>query len=82
MLSYFLVESDREQQEFLDEVLDLSALMTMEPVSLEPEQTVGDALELMLRFRIGSIPVVNSMNELIGIVTDYDLLKLLDAKLK
>ena len=77
MLSYFFIESDREQQDFLDEFLDIASMMTEDPVTVEPEQTVGEALELMLKHRIGSLPVVNRQNELVGIVTDFDLLRAL-----
>lgn len=82
MLSYFLIDSEKEQQQFLDEQLDLNTLMSVEPLTLEPEQTVGEALDLMIEYRVGSIPVVNAQNELLGIVTDYDMLKWLGQALK
>ena len=82
MLSYFLIDSEREQREFLDRVLDLHTLMTVEPLTLEPERTVGEALELMTQYRVSSIPVVNGQNELLGIVTDFDMLRLLRETLK
>jgi IMP dehydrogenase len=33
--------------------------MIMDPVTIHPEQTVGDARRLMTEFRIGGIPVVD-----------------------
>ena len=77
MLSYFFIESDREQQDFLDEFLDIPSIMTEDPITLEPEQTLGEALDLMIANRIGSLPVVNERNELVGIVTEFDLLRAL-----
>lgn len=47
--------------------------MIYEPVTIHPEETVGDALNLMQEFRIGGIPVVDQTNKLIGIVTNRDL---------
>lgn len=47
--------------------------MIYEPVTIHPEGTVGDALNLMQEFHIGGIPVVDHTNKLIGIVTNRDL---------
>jgi len=47
--------------------------MIFEPVTIHPEETVGDALKLMQEFHIGGIPVVDNTNKLIGIVTNRDL---------
>lgn len=47
--------------------------MINSPVTIFPELTVKDALQLMSEFKIGGIPVVNEENMLIGIVTNRDL---------
>lgn len=47
--------------------------MIMDPVTIHPEQTVGDARHLMNEFRIGGIPVVNNNHILVGIITNRDL---------
>jgi IMP dehydrogenase len=47
--------------------------MIIDPVTLEDKATVGDALALMKRFKIGGIPIVNNGNTLIGILTNRDL---------
>ncbi len=47
--------------------------MIMDPVTIHPEQTVGDARHLMNEFRIGGIPVVNNKHILVGIITNRDL---------
>lgn len=47
--------------------------MIYEPVTIHPEETVGDALNLMNEFHIGGIPVVDNNKKLIGIVTNRDL---------
>lgn len=47
--------------------------MIRDPITLGPEQTVGDARERMARFHIGGIPVVDAAGRLVGIVTNRDL---------
>lgn len=47
--------------------------MILDPVKLERQATVGDALRLMAENRIGGIPVVDESNLLVGIVTNRDL---------
>ncbi len=47
--------------------------MIIDPVTLEDDARVGDALTLMKRFRIGGIPIVNTGKKLIGILTNRDL---------
>ena len=52
-----------------------SEVMTREPVCCEPGQTIVQVAQLMKREDVGSIPVVDSMEDkrLIGIVTDRDV---------
>ncbi len=47
--------------------------MILEPVTLQPENTVQDALDMMAEYSIGGIPVVDTNNTLVGIVTNRDL---------
>lgn len=47
--------------------------MIYDPITISKDQTVGEALQLMHDNRIGGIPVVDSDNKLIGIVTNRDL---------
>jgi len=47
--------------------------MIYDPVTIRPESTVGDALNLMKENHIGGIPVVDGRNVLCGIVTNRDL---------
>jgi acetoin utilization protein AcuB len=75
MLSYFFVESEHERRDFMDRFLNLKEVMTADPITADPDQTVSEVLALMLEHRIGSVPVVNRMNELLGMVTDYDMLE-------
>ena len=47
--------------------------MILDPITLEVEAKVGDALSIMQEHSIGGIPIVNKENKLVGIVTNRDL---------
>ncbi|NOZ34582.1 MAG: IMP dehydrogenase [Chlorobi bacterium] len=47
--------------------------MIIDPITISPEENVEDALALMTKYKIGGIPVVESNQKLIGIVTNRDL---------
>ena len=47
--------------------------MIYDPITIDVEATVGDALRLMAQNHIGGIPVVDPQGRLIGIVTNRDL---------
>jgi len=47
--------------------------MIIDPITIQPDATIGDALQLMNEYGIGGIPVVNEDNSLAGIVTNRDL---------
>ncbi len=47
--------------------------MINDPVTIEQDQTVGDALKLMSENHIGGIPVTDGSGKLVGIVTNRDV---------
>lgn len=47
--------------------------MIIDPITLNENALVSDALSIMKEFKIGGIPVVNKKMELVGIVTNRDL---------
>ncbi len=47
--------------------------MIINPISIHPNKTVADALNMMSEFKIGGIPVVDNDDKLVGIVTNRDL---------
>ena len=47
--------------------------MTPDPLTVRPDATLQDALELMLRFDIREVPVAHDGGELVGIITDRDV---------
>lgn len=47
--------------------------LILDPVTLQEDATIGDALRLMKENKIGGIPVVDTNNKLVGIITNRDL---------
>ena len=47
--------------------------MIIDPVTLQKENTVGDAQKTMREYSIGGIPITDNAGKLIGIVTNRDL---------
>jgi CBS domain-containing protein len=49
--------------------------MTTNLITFKPEQSVEDVIETLIKNRISGGPVVNSKNELIGIISEGDCIK-------
>jgi len=47
--------------------------LIVDPITLSPDATVGEAVRLMKENRIGGIPIVDANNKLAGILTNRDL---------
>jgi IMP dehydrogenase len=47
--------------------------MIYDPITITREKKVADALDIMAKFKIGGIPVVDGEGHLVGIVTNRDL---------
>src|SRR6478672_7349099 len=47
--------------------------LILDPITLSPEATVGEALRLMRENKIGGIPIVDGQHKLVGILTNRDL---------
>lgn len=54
--------------------MKISDIMTTNVATLEPQATVMDAAKVMQAHNIGSIPVCNKDHQLLGIVTDRDII--------
>ncbi len=64
---------DRQAEE-VDRVKRSESGMILKPITLEPGAPIGRAHELMTRFSISGVPIVEEGGELVGIVTNRDLL--------
>lgn len=47
--------------------------LILDPVTLSPDATIGQALRLMRENKIGGIPIVDGQGKLVGILTNRDL---------
>ncbi len=70
--------SIEEQAEQVRRVKKFESGMVVNPVTIEPDATLADALDLMARYSISGIPVVESPNakgagKLVGILTNRDV---------
>lgn len=63
---------DRQAEE-VDQVKRSESGMIMNPITLHPGATLRDARDLMFRFSISGVPIVEADGRLIGIVTNRDL---------
>ncbi|HEY6075281.1 MAG TPA: IMP dehydrogenase, partial [Gaiella sp.] len=57
----------------VDKVKRSESGMIVEPVTLRASDLVADALELMERYRISGVPIVDDDDVLVGILTNRDL---------
>ncbi len=62
---------DRQAEE-VDRVKRSESGMIVDPVTVEPEQKISDALDVMKRYRISGVPVTKK-GKLVGILTNRDL---------
>jgi IMP dehydrogenase len=56
----------------VDKVKRSESGMIVDPITIEPERKISDALELMKRYRISGVPVTKG-KKLVGILTNRDL---------
>lgn len=74
--------SIEDQAEHVRKVKRSESGMIIDPVTLRPEETIGEALEMMHTYKIGGIPVINAEGILVGILTNRDLRFETNMKLK
>lgn len=56
--------------------LKLSEVMTKEPQVISPDATIGEAADVMLTNRISGLPVVDARGNLVGIITESDIFRM------
>ena len=61
-----------QQADEVDKVKRSESGMIVDPVTVDPEQPIGAALEVMKRYRISGVPVTKG-GKLVGILTNRDL---------
>jgi len=61
-----------QQASEIDKVKRSESGMIVDPVTIDPESRIADALEIMRRYKISGVPVTRS-GKLVGILTNRDL---------
>jgi len=57
----------------VDKVKRSESGMIVDPVTCRPDQRIAEALDVMAKFRISGVPVVDDRGKLVGILTNRDL---------
>jgi len=65
--------SIEEQAAAVRQVKRFESGMVVNPITMAPDQTLAEALELMATHRIGGIPIVEKSGKLCGILTNRDV---------
>ncbi len=65
--------SIEEQGEEVDKVKRSESGMIVDPITITPESKIYDALNIMGKYKISGIPVVDGTGKLVGIITNRDL---------
>jgi acetoin utilization protein AcuB len=66
-------ESRKERKRF--DRIKVRDIMTPNPVTVSPSQTLEDALLLMQKVRVGAFPVVDQDGKVTGIISNRDLMR-------
>ena len=61
------------QCEEVDKVKRSESGMIKDPVTLTPDKTIKEALQLMKKYSVSGIPIVDTSKKLVGILTNRDL---------
>ena len=64
------------EMQFLLSQLVVAEIMSINPVTIIQDATVGEAAQLMLKHRVGGLPVVDTAGVLVGIITESDIFRL------
>ncbi len=64
------IEAQRDE---VDKVKRSESGMIVDPVTMTPDRLIRDALEIMKRYKISGVPIINEEGKLVGILTNRDL---------
>jgi CBS domain-containing protein len=72
------VVQERRYVEYILDRIQISGIMTPDPVTVTPDTPIVEAARLILEKKIGGLPVVEQ-GTLVGIITETDLIRMLIA---
>jgi acetoin utilization protein AcuB len=69
-----LTDRDLRLYEGLEAYTTVGSVMTAHPLTVSPQTTVGEATRVMLKRKVGGLPVLDGQ-KLVGVITTSDLLR-------
>ncbi len=75
MPSSMLSETEKAAEEKRLALMKVKDIMTANPVTVSPTQTLEDAIIMMQNHKVGAFPVVDSVGKLKGIISVRDLMR-------
>lgn len=60
--------------------LKVGKIMTRNPTTIERNASIGEAARVMLENKFSGLPVVDEQNQLVGIITESDIFRLVAAE--
>jgi len=61
---------------YLISKIKIEEIMTLDPISISQDATIGKAARLMLDYKISGLPVVDEQRRLVGIITESDIFRI------
>jgi len=77
----FINEEDGKKSVVGDRQLTVEKVMTREPMTVETDDSVRTVVKIMVKHKVGCLPVCDATGLLQGLVTETDLLRLLEELL-
>ncbi|MEJ2750334.1 MAG: CBS domain-containing protein [Anaerolineae bacterium] len=56
--------------------LKIADIMTPNPITVSEDSTIGEAADLMLEHKVSGLPVTNDAGQLVGIITESDIFRM------
>jgi CBS domain-containing protein len=70
-----VLDFDHQERRTFLRSIDVCEVMVRRPITVAPSAILAEAAALLLRHKIGCLPVVGSGGEALGLVTETDLLR-------
>lgn len=65
------------ERNYLLSNLEVERVMTPNPMTISPNQTINEAANIMLKKRISGLPVVDGDGRICGIITESDIFRMI-----
>ncbi len=77
----FIHEEDGKRSVVGDKKLTVNKVMTRDPMSVDADDSVRTIVKLMVKHKVGCMPVCDESGFLKGVITETDMLRLLEELL-